>query len=294
MTGFGRGTARVGSVEATAEVRTVNGRYADASVRLPHLLAARETTVQKQVKEAIGRGNASVTITANAANAGEIVNLEINRTAAATYGRLLQSLKEAAGLTGTAGQVQVSDLLQFQSDLFTLPEPDPDAASGQWEAAQAALDAALDRLDAMRLAEGRALHNDLATRADAIEAHVTAIEDRAPARVKRAQDVLRERLAALLDDDRFDPERLEQEAALLADKLDVTEECVRLRSHLDQFRAALDSDEPVGRRLNFLAQEFHREINTIGSKANDAEITRRAVLMKEELEKIREQVQNVV
>ena len=148
----------------------------------------------------------------------------------------------------------------------------------------------------MRRAEGAALHADLAARADALDALLDAVRARAPERVAEARERLAERLAALLDgtDGRLDPARLEAEVALLADKLDVTEETVRLASHLDQFREALGADEPVGRRLGFLAQELNRETNTIGAKANDAETTRLAVAMKEEVEKIREQVQNVV
>jgi uncharacterized protein (TIGR00255 family) len=161
------------------------------------------------------------------------------------------------------------------------------------DAARAALDGALDALDAMRRREGDALVDDLRVRCDLIETRVAAVEARAPSRVADARARLAERLAEMLDDDRLDRARLETEIALLADKLDVTEETVRLRSHLAQFRAALDADEAVGRRLTFLSQEINREVNTIGSKANDAEITALSVAMKEDLEKIREQVQNL-
>ena len=142
--------------------------------------------------------------------------------------------------------------------------------------------------------EGEALRDDLAARADALEALVAAVEARAPERTAEARARLHERLDDLVGAGRLEPGRLEAEVALLADKLDVTEEAVRLRSHLGQFRAALAETEPVGRRLNFLTQEIGREANTVGSKANDADLTRLAVAMKEEVEKIREQVQNVV
>src|SRR5690606_792635 len=151
-----------------------------------------------------------------------------------------------------------------------------------WAATEPALQEALAQLDAMRLQEGAALREDLAHRCALIEEHLAAVEARAPARVAEAQARLRERLGELLADERLNPDRLETEVALLADRLDVTEECVRLRSHLAQFREALDAEEAVGRRLNFLAQEFNREINTIASKANDADLGQRAVRMKEE------------
>ncbi|MEL6615053.1 MAG: DUF1732 domain-containing protein, partial [Bacteroidota bacterium] len=152
----------------------------------------------------------------------------------------------------------------------------------------------LDRLEAMRSAEGAALDDALRAHADDLERHTAAVEDRAPARVEHHRQRLTERLESMLADDRLDRARLETEIALLADKLDVTEETVRLRSHLAQFRDALAANEPVGRRLNFIAQEMNREVNTIASKANDPGLAEHAVGMKEALEKIREQVANVV
>jgi uncharacterized protein (TIGR00255 family) len=146
----------------------------------------------------------------------------------------------------------------------------------------------------MRLQEGRAIAEDLAQRVELIEESLGHIEERSPARVEEARARLLERLEELLGDERLQRDRLETEIALLADRLDVSEECVRLRSHLAQFAEAVAAPEAVGRRLNFLSQELNREANTIGSKANDAEVARHAVRIKEELERIREQVQNVV
>jgi uncharacterized protein (TIGR00255 family) len=168
------------------------------------------------------------------------------------------------------------------------------APEALWAAAEEALSAAIAACRAMRAQEGAALAADLEARLAAIEQELVAVEAAAPARLTAARDNLRARLAELLDGEaRVDPARLDQEIALLADRLDVNEECVRLRSHLAQCREALGADEPVGRRLNFLSQELNREINTIAAKANDAEMAMRAVRMKEELEKLREQIQNV-
>jgi uncharacterized protein (TIGR00255 family) len=145
----------------------------------------------------------------------------------------------------------------------------------------------------MRVEEGKALHEDLEARTHTIDDHLNAIEERAPKRVEERQAQLRERLSELIADDNIDPDRIETEIAMLADKLDITEECVRLHSHLKMFREALDSEEASGRKLKFITQEIHREANTIGAKADDETISRHAVDMKEEIEKIKEQIRNV-
>lgn len=289
MTGFGRGTAREGAADATVEVRTVNGRYAEVTVRGLGDLAEHEAAVQSLVKDAIERGNATVHVTlATGAASGP---LQVDPAAASALGALLRHAAEAAGLAPES--VTVADLLRAGDVLVPAP-PDPAAAEAAWAAVRAALAEALTRLDAMRQAEGTALADDLGARLDVLDALTAEVEARAPVRLEAARQRLRDRLADLADVPDLDPGRLETEAVLLSDKLDVTEETVRLRSHLEQVREALAAPEPVGRRLNFLSQEIGREVNTIGSKANDAEITRLSVSMKEELEKIREQVQNVV
>ncbi len=287
MTGFGRGSGHADGAEATVEIRTVNGRYAEAAVRGLGDLGEHETAVQNTVKAAIDRGNATVHVSLDRTG-GAAAGLRVDQDAARAYGDLLREAATAAGLGALS--VTVADVLRSPDVLVPAPRED----RGAWEAVQAALAEALARLDAMRLSEGAALHDDLVARCAAVEDLVERVEARAPERLEEARARLRDRLADLLDDGDLDPARLEAEVVLLADKLDVTEETVRLRSHLGQFREALGLSEPVGRRLNFLAQEIGREINTVGSKANDAEITRHAVAMKEELEKIREQVQNVV
>ena len=292
MTGFGRGSARAGEAEAAVEVRTVNGRFAEVTVRGLGELAAREAAVQAAVKDAIDRGNATVHVALAGGPAGAAVR--VDRAAASATGALLREAAAAAGLGPEA--VTLADVLRLADVLVPAP-PSGDAADAAWAAVEAALADALGALGAMRRSEGAALADDLAARADALEAATAEVEARAPARLDAARQRLLDRLADLAGEpgaDALDAGRLEAEAVLLADKLDVTEETVRLRSHLGQFREALEAAEPVGRRLTFLAQEIGREVNTIGSKANDAELTRLAVAMKEEVEKIREQVQNVV
>ena len=291
MTGFGRGTSRVGVAEATIEVRSVNGRFCEVAVRGPRVLNAFDPAVQALCKDRLERGSVTVSITLQRRTAEAA--LAVDRGAAQAYGRLLREAQAAAGLDPQTAPVTLDHLLRY--DVLTSAEPDVEAEQAEaWAAVEPALQDALDGLDAMRVQEGRALREDLVGRLDALDAHLAAVAERAPVRVHEAQARLRERLAELAGDERLNPDRLETEIALLADKLDVTEEVVRLRAHLDQFREALDASEAVGRRLNFLAQELNREVNTIASKANDADLAARAIRMKEELEKVREQVQNVV
>jgi uncharacterized protein (TIGR00255 family) len=289
MTGFGRGQVEIDGRSATVEIRTVNGRFCEVSVRSPRDLAEYEGEITRRVKDTLARGRVSVSVQVDAADrpaVGLAVDLEMVRG----YRALLDDLRIAAGLDGET--VKLEHLLRFQ-ELFTPPSEESDAPALAWVVAQQALDAALEALTAMRRQEGLALRAELLLRAERLEEGLAVVENRVPLRIPEIRDRLRDRLQDLLQDARLDSDRLEQEMAYVADRLDVTEECVRLHSHLALFREALDSPEPVGRKLNFLAQEMNREVNTIGSKANDAEVAHRVVGMKEDLEKIREQVENV-
>jgi uncharacterized protein (TIGR00255 family) len=288
MTGFGRGSAQVGPISATVEMRSVNNRYLDVPVRLPRTLSARETDVQTLVKQTFDRGRIEVQVDVERLE-DEDLPIQVNTKTARAYGRLLEALRRAAEIEEP---VRLDHILRY-NDVFVTAEEDAATQEQRWQAVEAALTEAIAQMRIMRRQEGEALQADLEARLDGIEAALRHIEERAPARVAEAQERLRDRLAELLQDDRIDEDRLLQEIAIFADKLDVNEECVRLHSHLTLFREALAGDESVGRKLNFIVQEIHREVNTIGSKANDASIAHLAVEMKEEVEKIREQVQNV-
>lgn len=288
MTGFGRGVATAEGLRATAEVRSVNGRYIEVAVRAPRELGAHELDIQHLVRAGLGRGKVQVSLHVER-TAGQ-APVTIDEPVVRGYAALLQRLRAAAGIEQA---VQLEHLLQLKEVFVPAEVAGDDAAL--WSACRQALEQALAACRSMRAREGAALAEDLRRRLGAIEQELAAIEAAAPRRVAAARENLRARVAELLEGDaRVDAERLELEITLLADRLDITEECVRLRAHLEQFRAALEEPGQPGRRLNFLAQELHREINTIASKANDAAIAHRAVRMKEELEKIREQVQNVV
>ena len=296
MTGFGRGAARTdgpdGSAEATVEVRSVNGRGADVTVRLPRALAAREAEVAGIVRERLGRGTATVAVSVEQTAAAGA--LRVDAAAARAVAETLRALRTAAGLTADEAPITLDALVRppegLPRPLAAAPADEADA----WPLVAAALADALGAFDAMRAAEGAALEADLRARLATLDGLADAVEARAPLRVDEARARLRDRLAEMLADTRLDPSRLETEIALLADRLDVSEEVVRLRSHLAQARTALDAPEAAGRRLGFLVQEILREVNTIGSKASDAEVAHLAVSMKEAVEQIREQAANVV
>ena len=289
MTGFGRGEAQVGNSTATVELRSVNSRYCEVSVRLPRLLADYESDVQARLKQAFARGRINAQVQVETSGVDEALGIDVNPDAVRAYTGLLNRLRAAAGIVEP---VRLEHVLGY-SDVFTTPDAPPETGDEMWEATVLALNHAIEQLRLMRRQEGSALLADLEARIHAIDEQLALVERRAPERVDSARERLRGRVKELIEDERIDNDRLEMEIALLADRLDITEECVRLRSHLELFRQSLNSEHAEGRKLNFISQEINREVNTIGSKANDAQIAHLAVQMKDDLEKIREQVQNV-
>ncbi len=269
-------------------MRSVNSRYCEVSVRLPRSLSDRESEVQRVIKAAFARGRISVQIQLESATETG-VDLMVNEEVAQSYRKLIERLRDSAGIDEP---VQIDHLLRF-SDVFKPVEDENEQADHTWTVVESALNNACSRMREMRLREGKSLEKELTARLEAIDTKLAEIEKEAPLRLPRAKDRLFDRLSEVLEDDRIDNDRLEFEMALLADRLDIREECVRLRSHLDVFKEAIEGELPVGRKLNFLSQEMNREINTIGSKANNAGLSHIVVAMKEELEKIREQVENV-
>ncbi|HHP7238348.1 YicC/YloC family endoribonuclease [Longibacter sp.] len=289
MTGFGRGSASRAGATATVEIKSVNKRHHDVSVRMPGNLAEKESAIQTALRDAFERGQFTVYIDVES-NLDTTVPYRVDPAATATYANLLRDLRSAAGIEA---EITLDDLLRFDG-VLTEERPDDDELLDEaWAAVEAAAEEAIEALATMRAQEGEALRDDLENRLRAIEKDLQAVEDRAPERVREHQQRLRDRLAEIMDDERIDNDRIETEIAVLADKLDISEECVRLRSHVDMFRESLADDEPSGRKLKFITQEIHREVNTIGAKANDPSISGCGVRMKEEVEKIREQVRNV-
>lgn len=287
MTGFGRGEVTAGTRTWVAEVRTVNHRFLDQRVILPRLFAALEEPVKKKVATVLDRGRVDITFSLQGMSAVE-PQLVVNGSVARQYYRCLQQLIDDYQLDA---QVTLKDMLTLR-DVISLEEQHPDM-DAEWPLISGALEAALRDCDLMREQEGKALQQDLLARLAKFESIVRQIEDRLPELQLQRQQDLRLRVSKLLDGLDLDPIRLAQETAIMADKSDVTEEITRLGSHMTQFRAFLVSDEPVGRRLDFLLQEFLREVNTLSSKIANAGIAHLGVEMKNEIEKLREQVQNI-
>lgn len=287
MTGYGRGEAVSGGITVSVEIRSVNGRFLDVVPRLPRTLSLREGDIREMIRKKIQRGKVNLNITIEREN-GSNGALGVNTSAAKAYYRLLNELRRTVRLKQT---VKLEHLLQF-SEIFE-PQGAEDSSEAEWDATCRALDAAIDDLIAMRRREGEHLQEDLRERLRILAEHVERIQTLSRAQVPRERTRLRERISQILEKEPVDEGRLELEIALLADKLDVTEECTRFHGHVKFFAAAMASGEAAGRRLNFLVQEMNREVNTMGSKSSDSEIAHRIVEAKEELEKIREQLQNI-
>ena len=288
MTGFGRGETTENGITATVEIKSLNSRYLDVSTRLPQRLQDKELEVKELVQKSINRGKLNITINVSEADsAGPSIAVDTNKVVG--YSNILRELKEAAGIDEP---ITIRDITQF-NDVFINKEEDEEILEEKWKVTVKALKEALSSLLKMRTQEGDQLKKDLIDRIDFIDENIKIITKETNGRADETREKLFERIHNLIDEDKIDPERLEMEVAILVDKMDVTEEIVRLRSHLKFFKEAVEQPEPAGRQLNFLTQEINRELNTIGSKANNSEIAQYVVKCKEALEQIREQVQNV-
>ncbi|MFD2532808.1 YicC/YloC family endoribonuclease [Gracilimonas halophila] len=288
MTGFGRGEATENGITATVEIKSLNSRYLDVSTRLPQRLQDKELEVKELVQKTVNRGKLNITVyVSEVDSAGP--SISVDKAKVKGYTRILEELRTTAGIKDP---ISIRDLTQF-NDVFINKEEDEEIIEQKWEVALKALEDAISSLLKMRTQEGNQLKNDLVDRIRFIESNLEIITEQTNGRAEEARDKLLERIQNLIDEDKIDPERLEMEVAVLVDKMDVTEEIVRLKSHLKFFIEAVEQPEPAGRRLNFLTQEINRELNTIGSKANNSEIAQYVVKCKEALEQIREQVQNV-
>ncbi|HTF99457.1 MAG TPA: YicC/YloC family endoribonuclease [Nitrospirota bacterium] len=288
MTGYGRKESGNGSVQVTVEVRSLNNRFLDIQIKSPRVLAAMESRIRKAVQDRFARGRFDIFISRNGDQERSGV-LAVNDALAAQYIQTLRDMKIRYNL---AGDIEIASVAAFP-DILSLKEEKEDPEE-LWSVLAQCLGQALDDLGAMRTSEGAALATDIRERLETIERSMADIRQKAPATVEQARKRMNDALARLLNE-QPDPGRIAQEIAVLAERTDVTEELTRLGSHVTQFRAMLGdaSPEGVGRKLDFLIQEMGREINTISSKAMDASISLDVVSVKSELEKIREQVQNI-
>jgi uncharacterized protein (TIGR00255 family) len=286
MTGFGAAEGDVAGGRLRVEIRTVNHRYFNPAFKLPSELAPLEADLRERLRRDFGRGHVAVTMRwVDGARPAGMLQLNVPRAREAMA--RLRELQTAVGLTGEVSL----DLLARQLDVLTIAEPETQTI--RWDEVDPLVaDAAAD-CRAMRRREGDTLAGELRQRLEELAGLALGVERRAPARVELELERLRDAVGRLLEGRSLDDARLAQEIALLADRLDVTEELVRLRAHLAAALGALAREGSVGKELGFLAQELGREINTIGAKANDAEITRVVIAMKGALEKFREQVENL-
>jgi uncharacterized protein (TIGR00255 family) len=288
MTGFGRAEVNKNGITVSTEVRSVNSRYLDVTLRLPRNFSQREKEIKDIVRTFLNRGNLNIIVKIEH-DSNDVVPLKVNKAAAKSYYKLLTEIRKSVKLREP---VKLEHLLTFSDVLEPVDEAETDET--EWELVQESVRQALENLNTMRAQEGRELADDLEKRIRWMDDTLNEVEKLSKDRIPEERKNLQERIAALVED-KFviDQNRLELEIALLVDKLDVTEECVRYRSHNKYFLEALNKNETAGRKLNFLVQEMNREANTIGSKSSDATISHMIVGLKEELEKIREQLQNI-
>lgn len=287
MTGYGRGEATLSGRTITVEIRSVNNRYLDCAIKMPRIYVFAEDAIKSRVQKSISRGKVDVFVTIGQAGAGD-VTISVNKSMADGYYAALCELRDTYGLRD---DISVSTLTRFQ-DVFLVEKTQEDLEAVAADLC-AVTDLALADFDAMRTREGARLAEDIRGRGETIGALTAYVEERSPGIVADYRARLAAKMAEVLQNSQIDESRILTEAAIFADKVAVDEETVRLRSHVAQLRTMLASDEPMGRKMDFLIQEVNRESNTIGSKCNDVAIANVVVGLKAEVEKMREQVQNV-
>lgn len=288
MTGYGRGEAAAGGIKVTVELNSVNRKQSDVSIVLPRELAELEPRIRDEINAVLARGKINVVVAWHRSAGADTDRVQLDEGLARAYLFAIRRLQRRLELDGGV----TLDTILRAPGVMQLRELDMDAAR-VWPLVETALQQALVGAVQMREREGKHLAADLAKRLRWMEREVAAIRKLAPRALERYREQLRARVAAAGVELAADDERLLREVVLYADRCDIAEELTRLESHFRQFRECFRREEPVGRTLDFLTQEMNREINTIGSKANAAEISRRVVGLKAELEKIREQVQNI-
>jgi uncharacterized protein (TIGR00255 family) len=289
MTGFGRAEVSTDLCSVTVEARSVNHRHLDPSIRLPRTLASFEPHVRRALAQRLERGRLDLNVQLGPGTGGSAQRIVVDAPLAREYAERARGLASELGLSG---EVSLEWLLA-RAGVIRTEEPEPAEGDALWPVLDAALGRALDALVEQRTTEGAALEAALRALTIELTRHVDMLASRAPAGAARREQRLRERIRGLIDSANVDEGRILTEAALWAERSDVTEELARLRSHLDQLGAILDKGGPVGRALDFLLQELNREVNTVASKADDLELSQTAIAAKGVLEKMREQVQNL-
>ena len=287
MTGYGRSRQVLDGREITVEIRSVNDRYLEYSARIPWMYGYLEEKLKTFLQSSVSRGKVEVTVSIQNLTGGDTV-VQINQALAKGY---LDAMRSQAETLGLQDDLTLSTLTRF-NDVFTLQKLEEDQQV-IWNGVEQVAKQALDQFLEMRRREGDRLKQDITQKLAVLAEHVAAVEEQSPKTVAAYRQRLLQKMEELLADRCIDQQRILMEAGLYAEKIAVDEETVRLKSHLDQFAQMMEQAGPVGRKLDFLVQEINRETNTIGSKAQDLAVTRRVVEMKSEIEKIREQIQNI-
>lgn len=287
MTGFGRAQKEIDGYVITVELKSVNHRYFEFSSRVPRQYGFLDEKLKSYINGKVSRGKIECYVTIEALNT-DTADVVVNHTLATAYVNALKEIAETYELKDDFGASTISRF----PEVLVVRKSDEDEEK-LWGYVQEVCSEAIDKFIAMREVEGSKMKDDIYSRGQFILDCVSYIEERSPQTVKEFNDKLVERVHELLGDVSLDESRILQEVAIYADKVAVAEETVRLRSHIEQLNAFISSDEPVGRKMDFLVQEINRETNTIGSKANDVDIARKVVDIKAEVEKIREQIQNI-
>lgn len=287
MTGFGRSEQKIDGREITVEIKSVNHRYFEFGCRVSRGYAFLEEKLKSYIQKAVARGKIDVFVSVTDTDEKQ-ANVTVNHSLASGYVAALKELKQTYSLSG---EVALSDITRF-SDIFTVHKT-PEDEDAVWASVCVVLDDALAKFIAMREREGEKMKEDILEKSNTILSLVESVEKNSPETVTKYRQRLEERLKEVLTGVNIDEQRILTEAAIFADKVAVAEETVRLRSHFDQLFAMLDGDEAIGRKLDFILQEMNRETNTIGSKVQDAQLAHTVVEIKGELEKIREQIQNI-
>lgn len=287
MTGFGKATCEWSGEPVSVEVSAVNHRYLDMSVRLPYAWSELEAPFRETARKVLSRGKLNISVTRKKGTNGE-QSLRVNTDVAEQY---ILTAKELSVMLGTGDALSLDTLMRLEG-IFVFEEGEQDMER-LCAAMVACLEEALTRLNEMRAKEGEALQEEVLQRLASLEQLLAGVEERLPEIQRHYEDRLRTRLAELVSDTNISEERLAMEVAMMGDKADVTEEVVRLKAHFDHVRSLFAQSSSLGRELNFLVQEIQREINTLGVKTRDSDTAKDIVTMKSELEKIREQIQNI-
>lgn len=287
MTGFGRAQETVDGMTVTVELKSVNHRYFEFTAKVPRTYGFLEEKLKSFLNARVSRGKMECYVSSENLEESDM-EVIVNPSLAKGYVDALRTLSETFGLKEDYSAISIAKF----PDVLTLRKAPADEEK-IWNAVQKVTELAVERFVTMRETEGEKLRADILSKADTILEHVAFVESRSPQTVREYHEKLRQRMEELLENTQVDEQRLLTEAAVFADKVAVDEETVRLRSHISQLREFLNADEPIGRKLDFLVQEMNRESNTIGSKAQDVEIAKRVIAIKAEVEKIREQVQNI-